>query len=136
MQRVWVFVYPYIIFTPFISFLVPTELPCLFVFLTFPIRSNCRSSRSVAISRGGLSFHSFAALLSCFPLSLVCFPPPSPFPLKDATITIDKPQVYIHKLHPVFLCPPFFSVVLHELSVLEAVPVASVLLPDPSGFSL
>lgn len=79
-------------------------------------------------------------------LSLLCccsclvflwaFSLPSPVPLSNAAITTDKPQVCVHKLHPVFLCSLFFSVVLHGLSVLEAFPVVCVLLLEPSRFSL
>lgn len=58
----------------------------------------------------GSPFTPLLLLLSHFPLSLVCFSPPSPILLKDAPITIDKPQVYVYKaasnisLSPIFLC--------------------------------
>lgn len=82
----------------------------------------------------GSAFTPLLLLLPCFPLSLGCFSLPSPVPLNNAAITTDKPQLCVHKLHPIFLCALFFSVVLHELSVLEAFPVVGVLLPEPSTF--
>lgn len=112
------------------------DLPCLFVFLIFHARRACYSSCSAAISYGKFFFHSFAAAPVLVFLSLVCLSLPSPVPLNSAAITRDKPQVCVQKLHPIFLCPLFFSVVLHELSVLEAFPVVCVLLLEPSRFPL
>lgn len=66
----------------------------------------------------GSAFIPLLPLLPCFPLSLVLLLTFS-CPLNSAAITIDKPQVCVHKLRPVFLYSLFFSAVLHELSVLE-----------------
>lgn len=60
------------IFTPFISFLVLTELPHIFVLIAFPIRSICHSLHSVDISMVGSFFAAFAALF--FPLRLAVLP--------------------------------------------------------------
>lgn len=118
LQGVLGFVYSYCSFCTFISFPVLMELPCIFVFLIFSARRACYSSCSAAISYGRLCFHSFIATSALFS-SEPCASPYLLLSSEQAAITIDKPQVCVHKLRPIFLYSLFFSAVLHELSVLE-----------------
>lgn len=111
------------------------ELPCL----CFPHISCKKDLLFFMFSCHFLWQALLSPLCFCFCLvflSLVCLSLPSPVPLNNTTITTDKPQVCVHKLHPIFLCSLFFSVFFTWAFSSWGFSSVSVLLLEPRMFPL